>query len=72
MNLVEKYLGEGKGYLVYGMNKKEYLTKFDFDNKVQQGWSKDKKKAMVFPDEGSAREALERTLTRKFGSVVKA
>lgn len=65
----KNYLTEG--YLVYGHNRKEYLTKFDFEGKKQKGWSKDKKKAMVFPDKGSAEKALDMTLTKKFGSVVK-
>jgi len=70
MNLIEKYLGEG-GYLVIN-NKQEYLTKFDFEGKKQKGWSKDKKKAMAFPDKGSAEKALDMSLGSKWGNVTKS
>lgn len=68
---LEKALTENKGYLVFGNNRKEYLSKFDFEGKYQLGWTKDKKKAMVFPDKGSAKAALDRTLGSKFGSIIK-
>lgn len=58
------------GYVVFGKLKKEYLTKFDFDGKKQLGWSRDKKKAQIFPDKGSAEKALDMTLGTKYGTVL--
>jgi hypothetical protein len=72
MNILEKidsYLNEKEGWVVFGSIKKEYLTQFSFDGKTQLGWSKDKKKAKVFPDSGSAEKALDMTLTDKYGYV---
>ena len=81
-----EYLNEKSGYVVFGSNKKEYLSKFDYDmdfdnlsgeysqkakSRTPLGWSKDKKNAIVFPDKGSAEIALDHTLTKKFGSVQK-
>ena len=88
---LKNYLNEAKGYVVFGTNKKEYLSKFDFDFDYDNisgeyletkksaskrkgsglGWSKDKKNAVIFPDKGSAEIALDKTLTKKFGSVQK-
>lgn len=87
MDLVSKYLNEKKGYVVFGTNKKEYLSKFDYDmdfqhldgvfkqtarSKTPMGWSKDKKKAIVYQSIGDAEIALEYSgLGKKWGSVQK-
>lgn len=69
-NLIGKYLGESK-YIVKTTNRNEYLVRFDFENKKQLAWSKDKEKAMEFPDKGSAEAALDRTVGSKWGVVLK-
>jgi hypothetical protein len=87
MDLVNKYLTEKKGWVVYGTNRKEYLAKFDYDmdfehlsgefkqtarSKTPLGWTKDKKKAIVYSDKGDAEIALDYSgLGKKWGSVVK-
>lgn len=74
-DLINKYLGSeiSEGFLLKATLTKEYLTKFDFEGKKQKGWSKDKKKAMVFPDRGSVEKALEILKLDKpgYGSIVK-
>jgi hypothetical protein len=76
MDLVNKYLTEKKGWVVYGTNRKEYLAKFDYDMDFEhlsgEGWTKDKKKAIVYSDKGDAEIALDYSgLGKKWGSVVK-
>ena len=89
MKLVDKYLGEAKkGFIVQSINTKEYLsnidTDMDFDHisgefkrnaksKSPQAWTKNKKKAMVFPSIGDAEIAIEHSLgNRNLGSIQKA
>ena len=62
---------EANGFIVKSDNKKEYLAQFDFKGKKQLKWTKDKKGAMVFPDQGSAQRALEMTIGKNHGSIQK-